>query len=150
LDLREAPMTEMDAAAAGVTVAQGDAEEVLTWFTRYDGLVAAGDLDAMADMASFPINEVTDDAGGFGITGPCDRAKFLEQMREAVGGAGEVSMESTRHPVFLSRALCFVVTDAVITAHGHSQQMRYGDLLVRTADGWRFQTMVAGGWYEQM
>ncbi len=89
-------------------------------------------------------------AGGFGITGPCDRAKFLEQMREAVGGAGEVSMESTRHPVFLSRALCFVVTDAVITAHGHSQQMRYGDLLVHTADGRRFQTMVAGGWHEQM
>lgn len=143
-------MTEMDAAAAGATVVREDTEEVLAWFARYDTLVAAGDLEAMADMASFPINEVTDDAGGFGVTGPCDRDTFLAQMREIVGGAGEVSMESVRHPIFLSRALCFVVTDATITAHGQSQQMRYGDLLVRTVEGWRFQTMVAGGWHEQM
>lgn len=143
-------MTELDAAAAGATFVQEDTDEVLRWFARYDELVAAGDLEAMADMASFPINEVTDDAGGLGVTGPCDRATFLEQMREVIGGAGEVSMKSTRHPIFLSRALCFVVTDARITAHGHSQQMRYGDLLVRTAGGWRFQTMVAGGWHEQM
>lgn len=125
-------------------------DEVLAWFARYDGLVAAGDLEAMADMAAFPINEVTDDAQGFAVVGPCDRARFVEQMRQVVGGAGEVAMESDRRPVFLTRGLCFVVTDATITAGDQTFSMRYGDLLVRTPEGWRFQTMVAGGWSDQM
>ncbi|MFF5258620.1 hypothetical protein ACFY4C_06725 [Actinomadura viridis] len=127
-----------------------ETREVLEWFERYDALVAAADLDAMADQAAFPINEVTDDADGFGVVGPCDRDRFIAQMREVVAGSGAVQMESTRRPIFLSRALCFVVTDATITAGGESQTMRYGDLLIKTADGWRFQTMVAGGWAEQM
>ncbi|MDP3889763.1 DUF4440 domain-containing protein [Nocardioides sp.] len=125
-------------------------EEVLAWFDRYDRLVAAGDLDAMADMAAFPLNEVTDDADGFGIAGSCDRQKFLRQMREVVGGGADVTMQSTRQPTFLSPALCFVVTDTTFTVDGHEQQMRYGDLLMRTPEGWRFQTMVAGGWHGQM
>ncbi|MGB4861522.1 MAG: hypothetical protein WBO97_03595, partial [Tepidiformaceae bacterium] len=65
-------------------------------------------------------------------------------------GAGEVTMESKRQPVFLSRALCFVITDTTITADGQTNSMRYGDLLIRTPSGWRFQTMVAGGWSAQM
>ncbi|MGH3544819.1 MAG: nuclear transport factor 2 family protein [Mycobacteriales bacterium] len=127
-----------------------ETREVMAWFSRYDGLVAAGELEAMADMAVFPINEVTDDADGFGVVGPCDRDRFLAQMREVFGGAGEVEMESKRRPVFLSRALCFVITDATITAGGQTNTMRYGDLLIRTPEGWRFQTMVAGGWGDQM
>ncbi len=143
-------MSDTVAASAGASANQQDIDEVLGWFARYDELVAAGDLNAMADMADFPVNEVTDDADGLGVAGPCDRSKFLAQMREVVGGAGEMTMESKRHPIFLSRALCFVVTDAIFTSNGHTQEMRYGDLLVRTADGWRFQTMVAGGWHDQM
>lgn len=80
-----------------------ESDEVMAWFSRYDDLVAAGELEAMADMAAFPINEVTDDADGFGVVGPCDRDRFLAQMREVIGGAGEVEMESKRRPVFLSR-----------------------------------------------
>lgn len=72
------------------------------------------------------------------------------QMQEVVGGAESLEMVSTRHPIFLSPALCFVVTDASFVVGGEETQMRYGDLLLRTADGWRFQTMVAGGWHEQM
>lgn len=143
-------MTDTHEAAAGWAATPEDLQEVLDWFDRYDTLVAAGDLDAMADMAAFPINEVTDDAHGHGLAKPCDRAGFLAQMQEVVGGAGAVTMDSTRHPVFLSRSLCFVVTDARVTVAGHTTPMRYGDLLMRAADGWRFQTMVAGGWHEQM
>ena len=127
-----------------------ETREVMAWFSQYDALVAVGNLEAMADMANFPINEVTDNAEGFGIAGPCDRHRFVAQMREVVGGAGEVTMESKRQPVFLSRALCFVITDTTITADGQTNSMRYGDLLIRTPSGWRFQTMVAGGWSAQM
>lgn len=143
-------MTDTDAAAAGADVTSEEVREVLAWFARYDELVRVGDLDAMADMASFPINEVTDDERGHGVAGLCDRQRFLAQMRQAGVGAGDVEMNSTRHPVFLTKGLCFVVTDASFTAGGQTTRMRYGDLLMRTADGWKFQTMVAGGWHAQM
>ena len=42
------------------------------------------------------------------------------------------------------------VTDATVTAGGQTTSMRSGDLLVRTAEGWSFQTMVAGGWHEHL
>lgn len=143
-------MADMDAAAAGGGATEQQTHQVLAWFARYDELVGAGDLEGMAEMAVFPINEVTDDAVGYGLAGPCQRERFIRQMRETVGGAGNVQMDSTRHPIFLAPALCFVVTDATITAGGHTTQMRYGDLLIRTPAGWKFQTMVAGGWHEQM
>lgn len=124
-------------------------QEVLDWFARYDRLVARGDLDAMADMAAFPLNEVTDDADGHGIVGSLDRSQYLAQMAQVISG-DDLTMESTRHPIFLSPALCFVITDATFTVNGSTQQMRYGDLLIRTAEEWKFQTMVAGGWHDQM
>lgn len=40
----------------------------------------------------------------------------------------------------------FVITDATITADDITRPVRYGDLLVKTDGGWRFQTMVQGGW----
>ena len=143
-------MTQTEQVPAGYEATEAEVGEVLAWFERYDALVAAGDLEAMADMAMFPINEVTDDAAGHGIAAPCERERFLAQMRDAVGGAGEVSSRSTRHPVFLAAGLVFVVTDAEITAGGETHHLRYGDLLVRTGEGFRFQTMVAGGWGAQI
>lgn len=125
-------------------------QEIEDWFARYDALVAAGALDAMADQALFPLNEVTDDPQGFGVVSRTDRERFLAQMREAGVGAEGVEMRSTRTPTFLSPALAFVVTDAEFVAKGQTTTMRYGDLLVRTPDGWRFQTMVAGGWSDQL
>lgn len=136
-------------AAAGHPATEREVQEILDWYARYDALVGAGDLESMADMAAFPLNEVTD-SGGYGVAAMCDRERFLAQMRDVVGGAGEVSTESVRHPVFLSPALAFVVTEATITVGGDTHQPRYGDLLLRTPDGWRFQTMVAGGFGDQM
>lgn len=143
-------MFETHAAAAGWTADEQEIDEVLAWFARYDELIAAGDLEAMADVAAFPLNEVTDDPEGHGLARPCDRATFIRQMQEAGVGSGGTTTTSVRHPVFLSAALCFVVTDASFTTDGHTEQMRYGDLLIRTEHGWRFQTMVAGGWHQQM
>ncbi|MGW6128734.1 hypothetical protein ACWFNE_01780 [Cellulomonas sp. NPDC055163] len=121
-------------------------KEIAAWFTEYDTLVAEGDVEAMADRALFPLNEVTDDEHGHGLVSATGRDRFVAQMREEGVGAGEVEMRSVRTPFFLSPALVFVVTDAVFGSGDEATTMRYGDLLVRTAEGWRFQTMVAGGW----
>jgi hypothetical protein len=125
-------------------------QEIADWFRHYDDLVAAGDLEAMADQALFPLNEVTDDPQGRALVSVTDRERFVAQMREVGVGTGDVDMRSERHPVFLSSALVFVVTDAEFVSDGRTIPMRYGDLLVRTAEGWRFQTMVAGGWSAEL
>jgi len=71
-------------------------------------------------------------------------------MREAGVGAGNVAMRSKRNPVFLSAGLVFVITEAEFGSGGETTAVRYGDLLIRTPDGWRFQTMVAGGWSAEL
>ncbi|KWX57409.1 hypothetical protein [Mycobacterium sp. NAZ190054] len=120
-----------------------DVEEVLEWFAHYDALTVAKDIGGMADQAMFPLNEVTD-----GRAESCDRDRFVAQMTHELGGAGEVTMDSVRTPHFINENLVFVITDATITAGGHSQQVRYGDLLVKSGGRWKFQTMVQGGWGE--
>lgn len=139
----------IDTAAAGAGASSEAVQEILDWYAHYDALALAGDLEGMADVAAFPLNEVTDDAQGHGLAASCDRERYIAQMREVVGGGG-AEMTSVRHPIFLSPALCFVVTDASFEVDGVKNEMRYGDLLLRTADGWKFQTMVAGGWHDQM
>jgi hypothetical protein len=131
---------------AGYQPSAQQEQEIADWFRHYDELVAAGDVEAMADQALFPLNEVTDDRDGMALISATDRDRFVAQMREVGVGTDEVDMRSERHPVFLSSGLVFVVTDAEFVSPGHTSTMRYGDLLVRTAEGWRFQTMVAGGW----
>jgi hypothetical protein len=120
-------------------------QEINDWFAHYDALVADGNIEAMADQALFPLNEVTDDTNGFGLVSATGRERFIAQMREAGIGSSDVEMRSHRTPFFLSSALAFVVTDAVFVSGDQTTVMRYGDLLVRTPAGWRFQTMVAGG-----
>ncbi len=139
----------MDMDMAGLAATPDLIREVLNWFARYDRHVAARDLEGMADMAAFPLNEVTDDANGHGMTGLLDRSQYLAQMAQVISGDA-VTMESRRQPIFLSAALCFVVTDASFAVDGSTHRMRYGDLLIRTAEGWKFQTMVAGGWHDSM
>lgn len=118
-----------------------DVDDVLAWFARYDALAVAKDIDGMADQAMFPLNEVTD-----GHAESCDRQQFIAQMAEHVGGAEDITMESVRTPHFINENLVFVITDATITAGDVSQQVRYGDLLVKSDGAWKFQTMVQGGW----
>jgi hypothetical protein len=122
-----------------------DRASVFAWFEQYDALAQARDFEAMADVAVFPLNEVTDDGNGNASATQLDRAAYVAQMAEVMGG-GEYSMESTRTQHFLSDALVFVVTDAVLTVGDHSRQLRYGDLLVKVDGSWKFQTMAQGGW----
>ena len=128
-------------ARGGFDPSPTEVDDVLAWFTRYDALAVAKEVDAMADQAMFPLNEVTD-----GYAAQCDRDTFIAHMTEQLGDVGDVSMESVRTPHFINENLVFVITDATITAGEHSQQVRYGDLLVKTDRGWKFQTMVQGGW----
>jgi hypothetical protein len=139
-------LRELPADGAGFVPAAEDVESVLAWFAQYDTYVAEGNIEGMAGMAMFPINEVSDRSDGNASVTSCDRDRFVDQMTEIVGGAGDVRMESTRTPHFLNQNLVFVITDATITANGQTQQVRYGDLLVKADGRWVFQTMVQGGW----
>ena len=122
------------------------------WFARYDALATAGDVEAMADMALFPLNLATDDAQGNGSAWQWTREQFVSGMGAAMGpegpegGATGVTMELTRTPHFLTPQLAIVVTDAVHTAGGTTHRLRYADLLVKRDGRWLFQTMVQGGW----
>ncbi|GAA1690842.1 hypothetical protein GCM10009745_40110 [Kribbella yunnanensis] len=119
---------------------------VREWFERYDALAAARDYEGMADLALFPLNEVTDDGKGNGSAVQLDRAAYLAQMEQVMGGGGDVSFDTTRTPHFLSEDLVFVITDGTMTYDGNTQPIRYGDLLVKVAGDWKFQSMVQGGW----
>ena len=143
-------MNELIAATPEGAVSPEAVREILGWFATYDARVEAGDLEGMADLAVFPLNEVTDDAAGLAVVGSRDRSSYIAQMEQVVSGSDGVEMSSTRHPIFLAPGLCFVVTDASFVSDGNEMTMRYGDLLVRTSDGWKFQTMVAGGWHQHM
>lgn len=110
-------------------------DEVMDWFTRWDALAVAGDVEEMAEMALFPINTVTD-----GVATSWDRERFIKEMGAQVGG--EVQMESVRTPHFINDNLVFVITDGTI----NGVTVRYGDLLMRVDGAWKFQTMVQGGW----
>jgi hypothetical protein len=112
-------------------------DEVMQWFEKWDALAVEGDVEAMADMALFPINTVTD-----GSATSWDRETFLEQMGAQLGG--DVQMESTRTPHFINDNLVFVITDGTI----NGITVRYGDLLTRVGGEWKFQTMAQGGWAE--
>ncbi len=131
---------------AGFVPSDEDTASVLAWFAEWDVLAAEAKIDQMADLAMFPVNTVTTNGAGEGFAEPWDREKFLAQMGEAVGGGGDVSMESVRTPHFISADLVFVITDAKITMGDQVVHARYGDLLVRSGGKWAFQTMVQGGW----
>ncbi|MDH6198380.1 hypothetical protein M2272_005039 [Mycobacterium frederiksbergense] len=129
--------------AAEFSPTAADVDSVLAWFAHYDALVGNKDVEAMADEAMFPLNEVTD-----GSAKAVDRAGFVAQMSEQMSQSTDFAMESTRTPHFINENLVFVITDATFTADGFSQQVRYGDLLVKCGGDWKFQTMVQGGWGE--
>ncbi len=133
-------MSAVPSGGAGFAPTDEDVAGVLAWFEQWDALAVAKDVEAMAGMALFPVNAVTD-----GSAQSWDRARFLADMAATLGD-GDVRMESVRTPVFINANLVFVVTDATITAGGFSQVVRYGDLLVKTDGEWLFQTMVQGGW----
>ena len=123
-----------------------DLASVEAWFREYDACAARGDVERLADMAVFPLNVVSDDAAGEAAAAQWSRERYVETMAHVIGTGGDVRIESTRTPHFLSASLVVVVTDAVVTWDGGGARTRYADLLVKIGGRWRFQTMVQSGW----
>ncbi|WP_329020213.1 nuclear transport factor 2 family protein [Streptomyces sp. NBC_00690] len=128
-----------------------DRKSVDAWFAEYDALSAGRKVERMADMAVFPLNLVSDDSAGNGRSAQWDRAQFIETMTQVMGGGSEdITFDSVRTPVFLSAAMAIVFTDSTMTAEGHTQQLRYADILIRRDGAWGFQTMIQGGWGDNL
>jgi hypothetical protein len=137
-------------ASGGFVPTAGDLKSVEDWFAEYDGLVALGDVARMADMALFPLNVVSDNPGADGAAAQWTREQFMDAMSHVVAGAGDMRMESDRTPVFLTEQLVLVITSAKFTLGEHTDSVRYADLLVKKDGKWLFQTMVQGGWGDQL
>ncbi|MEU5577157.1 nuclear transport factor 2 family protein [Streptomyces huasconensis] len=121
------------------------------WFAAYDEHSAKRDVERMADLAVFPLNLVSDDSAGDGRAAQWDREQFVRTMTQVMGDGGEdIAFESTRTPVFLSPAMAVVFTDSVMTAGGETQRLRYADILIRRGGAWAFQTMIQGGWGDNL
>ncbi|MFH8608235.1 nuclear transport factor 2 family protein [Streptomyces sp. NPDC018029] len=121
------------------------------WFAEYDAHSAKRDVERMADLAVFPLNLVSDDSAGDGRAAQWDREQFVGTMTHVMGdGSEDITFESTRTPVFLSPSMAVVFTDSVMTANGETQQLRYADILIRRGGSWAFQTMIQGGWGDNL
>ncbi|MFI7111578.1 nuclear transport factor 2 family protein [Nonomuraea sp. NPDC050227] len=129
---------------------QPSAEELKTiddWFAAYDALAEEGAIEQLADLAVFPMNVATDVPGGHASVRQWTRAEYVEAMKQSMGGGtAGLDLRSTRTPRFVSQNLVVVETEATMTIEGEEHRMHYADLLMRTEDGWAFQTMVQGGW----
>ncbi|MDH2387448.1 MULTISPECIES: nuclear transport factor 2 family protein [Streptomyces] len=136
----------------GYTPTADDLASVEKWFADYDAASGRRDIERMADMAVFPLNLVSDDSAGCGASAQWDRQQYIETMIQVLGdGEEDISFESTRTPVFLSPAMVIVFSDSTMTMEGHTQQLRYADVLIRREDGeWAFQSMLQGGWGDRL
>lgn len=135
----------------GYTSTPEDRASLAAWFADYDAASAGRDVERMADMAVFPLNLVSDDSAGDGRSAQWDRARFVATMTHVMGeGSQDITFESTRTPVFLSSSMAVVFTDSTMTADGHSQQLRYADILLKQDGKWAFQTMIQGGWGDHL
>ncbi|CAM5487467.1 MULTISPECIES: DUF4440 domain-containing protein [Streptomyces] len=121
------------------------------WFAEYDAQSAKRNVERMADMAVFPLNLVSDDAAGNGRSAQWDREQFVATMTQVMGeGNEDITFESTRTPVFLSASMAVVFTDSTMTHAGEATQLRYADILIRRDGKWAFQTMIQGGWGDNL
>ncbi|MEU7188735.1 nuclear transport factor 2 family protein [Streptomyces sp. NPDC045369] len=121
------------------------------WFAKYDARSAERDIEAMAGMAVFPLNLVSDDSAGEGRSAQWDREQFVATMTQVMGEGDEgITFDSTRTPVFLSPSMAVVFTDSTMTQEGRSRQLRYADILIRRDGTWAFQTMIQGGWGDNL
>lgn len=129
-----------------------DVAGVHDWFTRYDALAAAGDVEALADLAVFPLNVVSDTPGADGAATQWSREAFVSAMGYVLGsGSGDVQLDSRRTPHFLTESMVLVITEATMTATGApAQAVRYADVLIRRGADWAFQSMIQGGWGDQL
>ncbi|MFI6765933.1 nuclear transport factor 2 family protein [Streptomyces sp. NPDC050355] len=136
---------------AGYVPTAEDRASLEAWFAEYDAHSARRDVARMADMAVFPLNLVSDDTAGDGRSAQWDREQFVATMTRVMGdGSEDITFESTRTPVFLSPAMAVVFSDSVMTAQGRTQRLRYADILIRRDGTWAFQTMIQGGWGDNL
>ncbi|MEO3976192.1 nuclear transport factor 2 family protein [Streptomyces sp. CAU 1734] len=135
----------------GYTPTAEDRKSLDAWFAAYDEAGGARRIERMADMAVFPLNLVSDDSAGNGRSAQWDRERFVETMTQVMGeGDQDITFESERTPVFLSAAMAVVFTDSVMTAGGETRRLRYADILLRRDGVWAFQTMIQGGWGDNL
>ncbi|MFI9246540.1 nuclear transport factor 2 family protein [Streptomyces sp. NPDC053086] len=135
----------------GYTPTTEDRASLDAWFAEYDAASGKRDIQRMADMAVFPLNLVSDDAAGHGRSAQWDRDRFIATMTQVLGeGDQDITFESARTPVFLSPSMAVVFTDSTMTADGCSQQLRYADILLKRDGEWAFQTMIQGGWGDNL
>ncbi|AZS72836.1 hypothetical protein DDE74_19380 [Streptomyces lydicus] len=136
---------------AGYVPTAEDRASLDAWFAEYDAQSAKRDVQSMADLAMFPLNLVSDDAAGNGRAAQWDREQYIATMTQVMGdGSEDITFESTRTPVFLSPVLAVVFSDSTMTMDGRSRQLRYADILVRRDGAWAFQTMIQGGWGDNL
>ncbi|WP_175407146.1 DUF4440 domain-containing protein [Streptomyces sp. TRM64462] len=135
----------------GYTPTAEDRASLDAWFEEYDAQSARRNIERMADMAVFPLNLVSDDSQGNARAAQWDREQFVATMTQVMGSGDEdITFESTRTPVFLSPAMAVVFTDSTMTMSGQKQRLRYADILVRRDGTWAFQTMIQGGWGDNL
>ncbi|MGW8698942.1 nuclear transport factor 2 family protein [Streptomyces eurythermus] len=135
----------------GYTPTAEDRASLDAWFAEYDAASGRRDVRHMADMAVFPLNLVSDDSAGDARSAQWDRDRFLATMTHVMGdGDQDITFESTRTPVFLSSSMAVVFTDSTMTADGHSQRLRYADILLKRDGRWAFQTMIQSGWGDNL
>ncbi|ATW50491.1 hypothetical protein [Streptomyces peucetius] len=135
----------------GYTPSAEELASIQEWFAEYDRHSGARDIERMADMAVFPLNLISDDTAGNGASAQWDRQQFVETMTHVMGdGDTDITFESVRTPVFLSPAMAVVFTDSTMTMDGRTQQLRYADILIRRDGKWAFQTMMQGGWGDNL
>ncbi|WP_327326079.1 nuclear transport factor 2 family protein [Streptomyces sp. NBC_01210] len=135
----------------GYTPTPEELASIEAWFAAYDAHSAKREVERMADLAVFPLNLVSDDSAGNGASAQWDRQQFIEAMGQVMGdGSDDITFESTRTPVFLSPAMAVVFTDSTMTMDGQTQQLRYADILIRRDGTWAFQTMLQGGWGDNL
>ncbi|PWI09456.1 hypothetical protein DIZ27_17395 [Streptomyces sp. NWU339] len=135
----------------GYTPTPEDRASLDAWFAEYDAASGRRDVERMADLAVFPLNLVSDDSAGDGRSAQWDRERFVATMTQVMGdGSQDITFESTRTPVFLSPSMAVIFTDSTMTAEGHSQRLRYADVLIRRDGRWAFQTMLQSGWGDNL
>lgn len=136
---------------AGYVPTAEDRASLDAWFAEYDAQSAQRNVQRMADLAVFPLNLVSDDTAGNGRSAQWDREQFIATMTQVMGdGSEDLTFESTRTPVFLSPAMAVVFSDSTMTMDGETRQLRYADILVRRDGKWAFQTMIQGGWGDNL
>lgn len=145
-------MSQKEAIQPTFTPSEEDVKSLIDWFAKYQSHVLKNELDEMAAMAIFPLTVVTDDSDGNYVSQNWDVATFKQAMDLTAQGVdlSTVVIENDRNPIFLSKNLAIVISDAVTTIAGQRQQSRYADVMVKQDGAWKYKSMVQSGWGDML